>query len=236
MRSRSGVTSVWSTGPSSAGGGSAGALRPASTQSQPGPLATTPAPSRQGFACRGPLAPALDWLGRVGCVNPCPRHPPGCSALVSGVFGGAPSRKGGGFSPALGPCVALGALPALFFSRRPLFGGTGRIWLLCAACAAVVGRASPLPPPRPGRPRWGLPGGAGLPALGAPAPGPCGPPSVVRVLPVRPSAALPFYRLGKGTQAAGAPAPPPLTQPVATGVRQPAENKIALEYAEFLIE
>lgn len=154
----------------------------------PGPRASPPAPPlghlcgllagvrRPPRALAGPAA--LLWSPSLRCgrawalarpssvsgsrraLRVARRVPPG--PPPSGLRGRRlPARGRGGcrrpFSPAPGPFLC---------SRAPAPAALSVPWGCCFACAALIAWGSPLPPPRPCRPRWGLAGSARLAGQG----------------------------------------------------------------------
>lgn len=130
--------------------------------------------------------PAAGSLFGRPCSAPCsllrfagsPPGPPG--ALPLRGFGGFPRRPCGLLGGALLPRGLRGLRPLFPASGPGAFAARGGFPPLAVPLSVLLPwlRGSPLLPPRPCRPRWGLSGSARPPALGAPAPALRAPPVV----------------------------------------------------------
>lgn len=138
-------------------------------------LSLAPAAFGPGLASlRAPCSVALAALGLGPCAA---RGPAGVSlaplrASLPAAPARPPLRPVGRFPPPGGRALAaargpLGRLLRLWWPLwwlSALLGLRRAPWICCADSGAPLARPgalrSPLPPPRPGRPRWGLPGSA----------------------------------------------------------------------------
>ena len=142
-----------------------------------------------------PGAPPRRFWGRACRRSGGLRAPPGCRpspVAAWGASGSPPPALSRRYAPPRGARPALRA--GLLVAPRPpgvwFCAPAGLLpplaWLRCLFCSCRLG--SPLPPPRPCRPRWGLAGSA-VPAAGGSRPRPC------RGSPLEPAAsALPARR------------------------------------------
>lgn len=152
------------------------------------------APLRLGSGCaRLRASGAALWspllrFALAAALRVAPPGPPRARPLRG--FGGGCLRPRGPARP-FGPLVsppAPGALARRWRAARVPRGPLRLVASVRVLCRPGFSPASPPPLPPP----LGAPGEREASGLGAPAPGPCGPPPVVGVLPARPSAAPPF--------------------------------------------